>query len=98
MAQGLGEYSGLVNGQGATQIFFSWSAGAADPDPCSLTPGTEFSTQADPQVFMQAGLHYIRLTVFNDLPPINDLDAGACGTFQNFVRQDFEEFEVEVVD
>ena len=90
--------SGSTAGQGATQIFYSWSAGAIDPDPCTLTAGAEFSTQADPQVLLQAGFHYIRLTVRNDLPPIDSLDAGACGTFTNYPRQDFEEFEIEVVD
>ena len=90
--------SGSAAGQGATQVFFSWSAGAGDPNPCTLAPGMEFSTEADPQIRLQAGFHYIRLTVGNDLLPIDSLDSDGCGTFENYVRRDFEEIEVEIVD
>ena len=85
-------------GQGATEIFFSWSFGATDDDPCTLEPGEEFSAEADPQVFMRAGLHYIRLTVTNDLPSLETVEAGECGTFENFRRYDFIEVEIEVIN
>lgn len=90
--------SGSARGQGATELFFSWSSAAGDDDPCTLTPGDEFSTAAEPQVLLQEGFHYIRLTVSNDLPSLDTLDAGECGTFENFARSDFIEIEIEVID
>ena len=85
-------------GEGAAEIFFSWSSGAVDDDPCSLEPGEEFSTEAEPQVLLQAGFHYIRLTVTNDLAELESIDSGECGTFENFRRYDFVEVEIEVID
>ena len=85
-------------GQGASEIFYSWSVGASDGDPCTLVPGEPFSTEANPQVLLQARLHYVRLTVTNDLPPLDTIDSPECGTFENFRKQDFQEVEIEVVD
>lgn len=83
-------------GNGATQISFSWSAAATQDDPCELTPGDEFSTLADPVVNLAIGLHYIRLTVENDI--IRDVvESETCGVFgQNIPSFDFVELEIDV--
>jgi hypothetical protein len=58
--------SDSLPGLNATTLTYSWSAAATDADPCTLAPGPEFSTEAEPLVRLEPGLHYIRLTVTND--------------------------------
>lgn len=83
-------------GDGATQLSFSWSAAATQDDPCELTPGDEFSTLANPVVNLAIGLHYIRLTVENDI--IRDVvESETCGVFgENIPSFDFVELEIDV--
>lgn len=89
--------SGSRLGDNATTISHSWSSGATDTDPCTLAAGEEFSTQPDPQVFLAAGFHYIRLTVTNDNEV--DIESAACGLNLLDVNPfDFVEIEIEVRD
>jgi len=89
--------SGSRRGDNATMISYSWSSGATDTDPCTLAPGPQFSTQADPLVELSEGFHYIRLTVTNDNEV--DLFSEACGIDQLDVpASDFLEVEIEVRD
>jgi len=83
-------------GEGATRLSYSWSSGAAQDDPCTLTPGDEFATVANPTVNLAPGFHYIRLTVENDI--IRAVVASeACGVFgENIPSFDFVELEIEV--
>jgi len=83
-------------GDGANEIFFSWSHSAADDDPCTLSAGTEFSTEADAQVLLAVGVHYIRLTVRNDI--VRELvESEFCGVVAENVQSfDFIELEIEV--
>jgi hypothetical protein len=82
--------SGSVPGTGFLQVTYSWSRGATDTDPATLTPGPEFSREAEVEVRMAKGFHYVRLTVHNgsDPPPSNpspsDLDT------------DFRERQIEI--
>ena len=85
-------------GNGATQISYSWSTGATDDDPCTLTAGTEFSDAADPQVLLEEGFHYIRLTVENDVIQATLVLEGCDTTVENVPASDFVEVEVEVRD
>ena len=64
---------GGASGMGnvATELFYSWSYGATDEDVCTRSPGIEFSTESDPDVAMETGIHYIRLTVRNELPLVD---------------------------
>ncbi len=83
-------------GAGASSLSFSWSVGATDSDPCLLTPGMEFSTEADPTAVLAPGLHYVRLTVENDIIR-EEVVSDACGVIgMNIASFDFIEFEVEV--
>jgi hypothetical protein len=89
--------SNSMLGDGATTLSYSWTIGAMDDDPNSLTPGTEFSTEADPLVTLQAGFHYIRLTVTNDNR--RDFVAPDGEVLQeDALAFDFVEIEVEVDD
>lgn len=89
-------------GATATEITYSWTSGATDDNPCTLEPGPEFSTDPDVEIAMQAGLHYIRLTVTNDLPllqdqlPQNVIDT--CGTLAQSFKFDSIEVLVDVRD
>lgn len=85
-------------GQGATALTFQWTSGASDADPCTLAPGDAFSTEPNPLVDLQEGLHYIRLTVRNDIirDEVPSDDCGVIGT--NIPSFDFVELEVEVRD
>lgn len=83
-------------GDNATEIQYRWSSRAEDADPCSLDPGPEFSTEADPLVLLEPGFHYIRLTVTND-NIIGQLESDECGIIgQNIPAYDFLEVEIEV--
>jgi hypothetical protein len=83
-------------GNGAATITYSWSYGASDEDPCSLAPGIEFSTEANPTATLAPGFHYIRLTVRNDI--VRDrVESDTCGLVgENVASFDFVELEVEV--
>lgn len=83
-------------GDGADFLFYSWSFGANDSDPRTLQPGTEFSQQADPQVPMQVGLHYIRLTVRNDIvrETIESPEFGIIA--EDTASFDFVELQIEI--
>lgn len=83
-------------GDGATQLRYSWSTGATQDDPCTLSPGEEFSTAANPVVNLAPGLHYVRLTVENDI--IRDVvESETCGVFgENIPSFDFVELEIDV--
>lgn len=89
-------------GNTATMISYSWSNAAIDDDPCTMTPGEEFSTESDPAVALRNGVHYIRLTVRNDLPlnpdALPDSIVEACGTIDEPFKFDFIELVVEVRD
>ncbi|MBI4717388.1 MAG: hypothetical protein HY763_06260 [Planctomycetes bacterium] len=83
-------------GLNATRLAFSWSSGATDTDPCTVMPGTEFSTEADPAVLLEPGLHYIRLTVTND-NILGRLESEQCGVLgENIPAFHFVEVEVDV--
>lgn len=89
-------------GNTATAVTYNWSINAVDDDPCSMTPGEVFSTEADPTVALQNGVHYVRLTVKNDLPldpnTLPDSVIDQCGTLDQTVKYDYIEFIVEVSD
>ena len=83
-------------GQGATQLNHTWSYGAIEDDPCTLTPGQTFASEANPSVELEPGFHYIRLTVENDIirPSV---ESPTCGVFgENIPSFDFVELEIEV--
>lgn len=85
-------------GVGASEIVHAWSYGATDGDPLTLRPGTVFSVAADFSVQMAVGLHYVRLSVVNDLIEeelVSD-EFGVIGT--NVPKSDFVELEIEVRD
>lgn len=85
-------------GQGATEIFHSWSHAADDDDPRTLSEGEVFSTEADPVQEMQVGFHYIRLTVRNDIV-VDQLVSPEFGVlYENTPLFDFVEVEIEVRD
>lgn len=85
-------------GNNSDTLLFSWSSGANDTDIETLEPGPEFSTDADPNVQVEAGFHYIRLTIRTDVvcdPSENepfDPETMQGGAY------DFVEFQVEVRD
>ena len=88
--------SGSQSGSQTETLFYSWSSLAVDDDPETAEPGPEFSVEADPQVILETGFHYIRLTVRNDVACDVDLfepfdpDTGEGGT------TDFVEVQIEV--
>lgn len=85
-------------GDGATQLFFSWSYAASDQDPQTLEAGIEFSTETNPIQEMQAGRHYIRLTVRNDIVR-ETVESDEFGVIaENVASYDFVELEIEVRD
>lgn len=85
-------------GQGATELFYSWSKGATDTDPKTLRPGTEFSREIYPVVELREGFHYIRLTVTNDIL-VPSLESPTLGTIaENVYLYDFQEVEIEIRD
>ena len=87
---------GSLMGRNAETLTFSWSAAATDSDPCSLTPGAEFSSQPNPLVRLEPGLHYIRLTVTND-NILGVLESPQCGVIgQNVPAFHFIEVELDV--
>lgn len=88
--------SGSQFGTEATMLNYSWSFGAVDDDPCTMSPGEEFSTQSDALVFLEPGFHYIRLFVENDVifPIIESDECGVIG--ENIAGFHFEEVEIEV--
>ncbi|MCH7813210.1 MAG: hypothetical protein IID40_04225 [Planctomycetes bacterium] len=90
--------SDSIAGNGATEIFYSWSVGADDPDPRTMEAGNEISTEPDPDVLLQTGFHYLRLTVFNDI--IRDrVESEELGLIaENVPSFHFVEFEIEVRD
>ncbi len=92
--------SASAPGNTATALAYSWTSGAADGDPCTRAPGDEFSTEADPEITLQTGVHYIRLTVQNDVPLVGELLPqdliDQCGTLTQQFKFDFVEVVVEV--
>ncbi len=85
-------------GAGATEVSYRWSSGAVDVDPCTLAPGEELSTDADPQLLLAEGFHYIRLTVENDIVEASLVLDGCGTTLEDVPNSDFLEIEVEVRD
>lgn len=85
-----------IPGDGATTLSYSWSYGATQDDPCAPMPGTEFATTPNPVAHLEPGLHYIRLSVRNDI--IRDaVESSTCGVIgTNIASFDFVELEVEV--
>lgn len=94
----IGSNSTATGNDVEAQILFSWSAAATDQDPCTLEPGAEFSTEADPLVLLQAGFHYVRLTVENDIIQETLILDGCDATVENVPSSDFQEVEIEVRD
>ncbi len=87
---------GSLLGLNAETLTYSWSAAATDSDPCTLTPGAEFSSQANPLVRFEPGLHYIRLTVTND-NILDVLESPQCGVIgQNVPAFHFLEIELDI--
>ena len=85
-------------GEGASLILYSWSYGAGDEDPRTLRPGVEFATETDPVVMMEAGFHYIRLTVENDII-CEFIQSPQFGVLAEDVpASDFIEIQIEVRD
>lgn len=60
--------SSSILGNTANSLSYSWSSGATDADTCTYAPGLAFSTDADPDIALLTGIHFIRLTVRNDVP------------------------------
>jgi len=85
-----------ILGNDATILNYSWTYGASQDDPCFLTPGEEFAITARPIAHLAPGLHYIRLTVENDI--VRDtVESPVCGIFGTDITSfDFIEFEVEI--
>jgi hypothetical protein len=81
-----------------SQLFFSWSQGASDADPLTMQPGEEFSKDADVSVRMSAGLHYVRLTVRNDIVKAHVLSPNGQVLFRDYTATDFVEVEIDVRD
>ena len=90
--------NGSEMGEGASLILYSWSYGATDEDPRTLGPGVEFSTKVDPAVRMEAGFHYIRLSVANDIicEFVQSPQFGVLA--ENVPASDFIEIQIEVRD
>ncbi len=88
--------SGSDAGTESDVLTFSWSAAATDTDGCTVAAGEEFSTEADPQIELQPGFHYIRLTVMNDVIRDAVPVVGCDTTLQNVASFDFLEVEIEV--
>ena len=81
------------------EMHFSWSYGATEEDPCLLTPGTEFSTEADPTVTLEAGVHYIRVWLRNEQEHDAQMSGvEACGMIPADFKRDFVERRIEVRD
>lgn len=87
---------GSEAGTDATTLSYSWSFGATDDDPCTMSPGEEFSTQPEVLVFLGRGFHYIRLFVQNDVIfPL--FESEECGVIaENVGGFHFVEVEIEV--
>ncbi|NOS99632.1 MAG: hypothetical protein HOP29_03305 [Phycisphaerales bacterium] len=91
--------TGTTMGNGATTLTYSWSYGATDANPCTLPPGTQFSVEANPNVAMLVGVHYIRLTVENELIRAAEQSGVlACGTIPEGPKSDFVELVIDVRD
>lgn len=89
--------TGTTMGNGATTLMYSWSYGATDANPCTLTPGTVFSTDANPDVPMLVGVHYIRLYVENELiRAVEESGVPACETIPEGPKSDFVEMVIDV--
>jgi hypothetical protein len=87
-----------VLGNGATELTYSWSAGATDENPLTLEPGEAFSTEANPVQNMQVGFHYIRLHVVNDVVQ-TQVESEEFGVlFEEVNSFDFVEIEIEIVE
>ena len=72
---------------------------AARPVPDLLTPGTEFSNEADPTVTLEAGVHYIRLWLRNEQEhDVQTSGVEACGMVPADFKRDFVERRIEVRD
>lgn len=83
-------------GQTATVLNFNWSVEATDVNRQTLAPGATFSTAQDPLVVMQTGLHYVRLTLTNDVI-IDELISVEFGVLAIDVpASDFKEVVIDV--
>ena len=90
--------SNSTPGDGAEFTLFRWTSGATDTDPQTLFPGTQFSTEADNEVLLATGFHYIRLRVENDIIR-DEVQTEQFGVIaQDVPSFDFVELEVEVKD
>jgi hypothetical protein len=68
------------------------------PTPCTLAPGTIFSAAVSPTIALQAGFHYIRLTVRNDIIR-DEVNTETCGVIGRDIPSfDFVELEIEARD
>jgi len=85
-----------IPGNTATQLSYSWSYGASDSDPCTLTAGTVASTESDPELLLDPGFHYIRLTVTNDVHRDEVPLDGCPDSLTDVDSFDFVELQVEV--
>lgn len=89
--------SASAMGNTATELFYSWSYGATDEDVCTRSAGIEFSTEANPEIAMETGIHYIRLTVRNELPLV-DVTLDECDDLTQEFKFDYKEVVIEVRD
>ncbi|NOX58692.1 MAG: hypothetical protein GXP29_07520 [Planctomycetes bacterium] len=90
--------SNSTPGDGAAFSSFKWTSGASDEDPKTLAPGNQFSTDADNNVLLAVGFHYIRLTVENDIIR-EEVQSDEFGLIaENVPSFDFVELEIEVRD
>lgn len=88
--------SDSLAGEGAVALTHSWSSSAVIDDPCSLPPGTEFSSEENPTIEMAPGFHYIRLTVSNDIIRDQVPLEGCDNVLMNVASFDFLEIELEI--
>lgn len=91
------QLAGIRSDPGSTAAFvqYEWSYGATDLNPCTLEPGPTFSVEENPLVYLAPGVHYIRLTVANDIQRASVATA-ECGTLAPAPAADFLEIEIEV--
>lgn len=81
-------------GSDARFVNYQWSYGALDFDPCTLEPGPQFSVEQNPLVYLEPGLHYIRLTVANDIQQASVVTAECV--LEAAPAADFLEIEIEI--
>ena len=91
------QFAGINSDPGSEASFvrYQWTYGALDTRPCSLEPGPQFSVEENPLVHLEPGLHYIRLTVINDVQQAS-VSTARCGTLASAPAADFLEIEIEI--